>query len=91
MLVARRWTISGRVQGVGYRWFTIERASCEGITGFVRNLPDGQVEVVAEGEAEAVERFERAIRQGPPRARVDDVGTEILPPTGRHSTFTARH
>jgi acylphosphatase len=46
--------------------------------------------VTAEGEAEAMERFERAIRTGPPHARVDAVETEILAPTGRRSGFTAR-
>ncbi len=89
MTVARRFVVSGRVQGVGFRWFTMDRAAVEGITGWVRNLPDGAVEVMAEGEAESVMRFERAIRQGPPRARVDDVQTEILTPTGRFAAFTA--
>jgi acylphosphatase len=90
MLVSRRLLISGRVQGVGFRWFAIERASVEGITGWVRNLPGGEVEVVAEGDAEAMERFERALRQGPGRARVDDVAVDILTPTGRLASFTAR-
>lgn len=89
MTVARRYVVSGRVQRVGFRWFTVERASVEGLTGWVRNLPDGRVEVLAEGDAEAVERFERALRQGPPHARVDEVETEILTPAGRHPGFTA--
>jgi acylphosphatase len=79
------------VQGVGFRWFTIECATVEGITGWVRNLPGGEVEVVAEGDAEAVERFERTIRQGPGSARVDDVTIDILTPTGRFPGFSARH
>lgn len=91
MLVGRRLLISGRVQGVGFRWFTLEAASVEGVTGWVRNLPNGDVEIMAEGDAEAVERFERRVRQGPGHARIDDVATEIVPPTGRYSTFTARH
>ena len=90
-MVARRWVLSGRVQGVGYRWFVMDCAAVEGIAGFVRNLPSGEVEVTAEGEAEAMTRFERAIRQGPSRARVDDVVTEILAPTGRFTGFAARH
>jgi acylphosphatase len=90
MLVARRILVSGRVQGVGFRWFAIERASLEGITGWVRNLPAGEVEVMAEGDAEAMDRFERALRQGPGRARVDDVEVDMLAPTGRFSTFSAR-
>ena len=89
MTVARRYVVSGRVQGVGFRWFTMDRASVEGITGFVRNLPDGDVEVMAEGESESVTRFERAIRQGPPRARVDTMDTEVLTPSGRFAAFTA--
>ena len=73
MLVARRYLISGRVQGVGFRYFAEAAASREGVHGWVRNLPDGRVEAAAEGEAEAVQRFERSIRHGPRGARVDDV------------------
>jgi acylphosphatase len=91
MLVARKILVSGRVQGVGFRWFAIERAALEGITGCVSNLPTGDVEVLAEGDAEAMDRFERALRQGPRGARVDDVEVDILTPTGRFATFTARH
>jgi acylphosphatase len=91
MTIARRYLVSGRVQGVGFRWFVMEAASVEGITGWVRNVPDGAVEIVAEGDAEAVERFERAVRCGPPRARVDDVVTDVIAPTGRFLAFSARH
>jgi acylphosphatase len=90
MIAARRLVLTGRVQGVGFRWFTIEAASFEGLTGWVRNLPDGGVEIVAEGEVEALDRFDRAVRCGPARARVDEVVTEILAPTGRFVSFTAR-
>src|SRR5450756_2549743 len=75
----------------GFRWFAIEIASLENVTGWVGNLPDGSVEILAEGDAEAVERFERAVRRGPSRARVDDVTTELMAPTGRFVSFTARH
>lgn len=91
MIVARRLLVSGRVQGVGFRWFAIEIASLENVTGWVGNLPDGSVEILAEGDADAVERFERAVRRGPSRARVDDVTTELMAPTGRFVSFTARH
>jgi acylphosphatase len=90
MMVARKLTISGRVQRVGFRWFAIEAASREGVTGWVQNLPDGRVEVLAEGEAEAVERFERAVRRGPGSSRVDSVETDILAPTGRFHGFSSR-
>jgi acylphosphatase len=90
MLVARKFTISGRVQRVGFRWFAVEAAARESVTGWVENLPDGRVEVLAEGDAEAVERFERAIRSGPASARVEAVETDILVPTGRYHGFSAR-
>ena len=90
MTIARRYVVSGRVQGVGFRWFVLEAASVEGIGGWVRNVPDGTVEIVAEGEADAVERFERAVRRGPGRARVDDVATDVVAPTGRFPGFSAR-
>jgi acylphosphatase len=89
MHVARRFLISGRVQGVGFRFFTADAAGREGIHGWVRNLPDRRVEVAAEGDAEAMERFERAIRHGPPGARVDEVDvTENVPAGG--SGFSIR-
>jgi acylphosphatase len=90
MRVARRFLIRGRVQGVGFRYFTESAAAREGLHGWVRNLPGGGVEVRAEGEAEAVERFERAIRHGPPAARVDGVEVEDEVPNGRESGFAVR-
>jgi acylphosphatase len=82
MIIARRFLVRGRVQRVGFRYFAEEMARIEGINGFVRNLPDGRVEVLAEGDAESVVRFERAIRRGPTGARVDDVETESPEPAG---------
>jgi acylphosphatase len=82
MRVARRFVVSGRVQGVGFRWFTQDAASREGVTGWVRNLPDGRVEALVEGEAEAVTRVERALRSGPRGARVDDVSVDDQEPGG---------
>ena len=58
MRVARRIVVSGRVQGVGFRYFTQDTALREGVTGWVRNLPDGRVEAHVEGEIEAVARVE---------------------------------
>lgn len=82
MIIARRFVVRGRVQQVGFRYFAEEMAQLEGINGFVRNLPDGRVEALAEGDVEAVLRFERAIRRGPSGARVDDVETEPVEPAG---------
>jgi acylphosphatase len=73
MIVARRFYIGGRVQGVGFRMFARETALREGAGGWVRNLPDGRVEAFVEGEAEAVTRVERALRTGPRGARIDQV------------------
>jgi len=89
MLVARRFLVRGRVQGVGFRYYAHEMARLEGVRGFVRNLADGRVEAVAEGDQEAVLAFERAIRRGPPGARVEDVDTEPADPAGR-SAFMIR-
>jgi acylphosphatase len=87
MLIARRYVIRGRVQGVGFRYFTEAAAMHEGIAGWVRNAPDGGVEVSAEGDAEALERFERRIRHGPPGARVEDVEAHDSVPSGREAGF----
>ena len=73
MRVAQRLVISGRVQGVGFRYFTQVAAAREGVAGWVRNRPDGRVEAYVEGESEAVARVERAIRQGPEGASVHAV------------------
>lgn len=88
MLVAKRYLIGGRVQGVGFRYFAEDVASLEGLTGFARNLPDGRVETVVEGDVEAVTRFEMAIHHGPRGARVESVETENLAPTGRFTGFS---
>ena len=87
MLVAHRFLIRGRVQGVGFRFFAEDVANREGVTGFVRNLGDGSVEAVVEGDREAVERFEMAVRRGPRGARVDQVEVEAVPLSGRHRGF----
>jgi acylphosphatase len=90
MIEARRYLISGHVQGVGFRFFAQDAAGHEGLGGFVRNLPEGQVEIVAEGEGEALDRFERSLRRGPAGARVGAIETEILPPTGHRGGFIVR-
>jgi acylphosphatase len=90
MRVARRFVITGRVQGVGFRYFTQDAALREGVTGWVRNLPDGEVEAVVEGEAEAVTRMERALRSGPRGSRVEQVHVENEEPTGAYRTFSVK-
>ncbi|HEY2431483.1 MAG TPA: acylphosphatase [Vicinamibacterales bacterium] len=90
MRTARRFLITGRVQGVGFRWFTHDAAAREGIHGWVRNLPDGAVEAFAEGDAESLQRLEAALRRGPASARVETFVTEDHPPAGRFTEFEIR-
>jgi acylphosphatase len=84
MRVARRFLLSGRVQGVGFRFFAVDAARREGLSGSVRNLDDGRVEAVAEGDAESVVRFERALRRGPSGARVEHVQVDDIEPLTTH-------
>lgn len=74
--VARARHVEGRVQGVGFRWWTARTAESLGLRGWVRNLPDGAVEVHLAGPRGAVERMEEALRLGPGGARVDRVRDE---------------
>jgi len=67
--------VTGRVQGVGFRQFTAIRARALGLHGFARNLPNGQVEVVAEGERNALVKLLEAVGSGPPGAEVSGVKT----------------
>ncbi len=90
MAVARRFVISGRVQGVGFRWFAHDAARREGVTGWVRNLPDGRVEAHVEGDEDAVTRVERALRNGPPGARVQTVTADTEDATGAYRDFSIR-
>ena len=74
--------ITGRVQGVFFRASTQKQAEKLGVNGFVRNLPDGRVEVVAEGEPTAVEKLVAWCHQGPRGARIDKVDVSKI--TGDH-------
>jgi acylphosphatase len=87
MRIARRFVVSGRVTGVGFRYFAQDIARREGLIGVVRNLPDGRVEAIAEGDEESLTRLEAALRRGPSRARVDNVQIDALPPAGRYVGF----
>ena len=72
------WILAGRVQGVGFRWFVCGVARRYAMSGDVRNLPDGRVELRASGGRAEMERFLGEVRGGPPGSRVD--GVESLPP-----------
>jgi acylphosphatase len=77
--------VQGRVQGVGFRQFTCRVAVELGLTGWVRNLPDGRVEIVAEGEDLPLTSFMSLIRQGPPLSRVDAISATNTELTERES------
>ena len=80
---ARRYVITGLVQGVGFRWYVRKRAHALGVTGYVRNRADGAVEVVAAGSDAAIASLEADLRRGPPSARVEAVQTSTAEqPTG---------
>jgi acylphosphatase len=70
---ADRWLVAGRVQGVGFRWFVLRHARELDLAGWVSNLPDGRVEVVALGAAGARNRLDELVRHGPNLSRVDHV------------------
>lgn len=79
--------ISGRVQGVGYRYFVLKRAQNLDIAGYVRNLRDGRVEVVAEGEEELLKGFLEELQQGPAGAMVEKMETKWQLYTGEITGF----
>ena len=86
---ARHVFVSGRVQGVAFRWHTSEKAQALGVTGWVRNLGDGRVEVHVEGEASAVEEMVAWLGHGPSMARVDGIDVREREPEG-HGVFEVR-
>ncbi len=75
---AARFIVSGRVQGVFYRASTREQASNLGLSGHAKNLPSGEVEVLAIGELAALDALEQWLQQGPPAAKVASVSREPL-------------
>ena len=86
-LVRAHVFVSGRVQGVNFRWYTQRKAQELGVTGWVRNLWDGRVEAVLEGEEQAVRRVVDWCNAGPPSAWVDSVEVSYGEPTGEFSRF----
>jgi acylphosphatase len=75
-MACKRYIVRGRVQGVGYRYFVQSEAQTLGVTGWVRNNPDGAVEVLAAGSAEQLAALHGRLRSGPRAARVDQVDVE---------------
>jgi acylphosphatase len=84
---ARRFVVSGRVQGVGFRWFVEAEAHRLAIAGWVRNNADGSVEILAQGSREQLAGLHSRLRQGPRAARVDDVEVIEAKPVAGLTTF----
>ena len=75
----RRYVVAGRVQGVGFRWFVEREAAQIGVTGWVRNRENGNVEVMATGTREQLRSLRSKLEQGPRAARVDQVQESTAP------------
>jgi acylphosphatase len=86
-MVARQFLISGFVQGVGYRFFVLRAAARHQVLGTVRNLADGRVEVIAEGERDAMDEFKKDLATGPAMANITDIDETDLPVTDRFRDF----
>lgn len=90
-MVARQFIISGEVQGVGYRFFAMRAAAQHQVLGTVRNLPDGRVEVIAEGDRDAMAEFKNELLTGPMMANVTDIEETDRPVTGLFRDFRLDH
>ena len=89
--VARRFFISGDVQGVGFRFFAQRVAARHQIVGFVKNLDDGRVEALAEGPPQNVEAFKNELATGPRFSSVAHVEEINIDPSGNYSAFRIEH
>ncbi len=88
-MIRRRLLFSGRVQGVGFRFTTVRIAQNRSVSGYVRNLPDGRVEAIAEGAEEELDRFQTAIATEM-SANIHDVACQQSPATGEYTGFDVR-
>ena len=82
--------VRGRVQGVGFRWSAAKEARSRGITGYVKNLPDGSVYIEAEGSREQLDFFTEWCRRGPGFGNVESVNIDTLPPVN-YTEFRIEH
>ena len=89
--IARKFFISGDVQGVGYRFFAQRAAARHQVVGYVRNLDDGRVETLAEGPPHNIESFKNDLATGPRFGSVDHVEEINVDPTGSYPTFRIEH
>ena len=87
MVIARKFFVSGEVQGVGFRFFAQRSSATHQVRGYVRNLKDGRVEVLAEGSSKAVEAFRHDLAAGPTHSRVGTIEELVVEPSGLYSNF----
>jgi acylphosphatase len=87
---AKRFLVRGRVQGVGYRYFTQREAQRLGVNGFVRNLPNGDVEVHAEASPTTLNTFKQELERGPGMSLVTEIVEDDVPDSGLYSSFLIR-
>jgi len=86
-VIRRRLLFAGMVQGVGFRYWAVRESAAFGVTGYVRNLYDGSVEVVLEGPRDEVTNFINVLRGGPPYGRVSRVEVSDEEPRGEYGSF----
>jgi acylphosphatase len=91
MSVCAEILVSGRVQGVFYRAFAQQASRRLRLNGFCRNLPDGRVEVIVEGDRKVIETLIEQLRVGPPRGKVEDVQVHWKPTEHRFKDFSIRY
>lgn len=89
--MAVKATVTGLVQGVGYRYFAIGHARRLGLVGYAKNMPNGNVETYAEGERGLLEEFVKLLRMGPAAADVSGVSVEWAKPSGRYKSFSIEY
>ena len=82
--------VNGRVQGVGFRYFTVDIAQKENVSGWVRNRHDGSVELEVQGKSDQLDRFSDKLRQGPPLSSVTDLLIKEIPVKEYDSEFRIR-
>lgn len=85
---ARRFIVSGLVQGVGFRYWALKRAQERDLVGYVKNLHDGRVEIVAEGSQESLDAMRDDLRVGSGTSKVGHVEESALEPSGQYAAFT---
>lgn len=87
MMTARKFILSGLVQGVGFRFFTQRAAARHQVRGYVKNLADGRVEAFAEGDEKSVENFKNDLIAGPTFSKVEHIEETVLEPGNFYSAF----